>query len=214
MLDEWTPMEVALRDTVYRRFWSSVLKVAIDTFDRIAHRNIYSAAMIINFSYLLLALGALFAVAAAPAEAPAEPRNELLELEDRDGPRPPTIIDGRKKRPRLASKYSPVYDVCPGSIVDSGDWGMFSWYLYYAPRSGGTNCVMVRNRSGGAKTMELHLSSGARQGNPDYGTFSKYAGPVPLDHTNGKCVTITFSYLVNRPTWDWAQLIVSDLACG
>jgi len=169
--------------------------------------------MLVNSSYLL-AVTVLIAVAAAPTaepdEAPPDLLARLLPIFS-----PHTVVDWSKQRPRQQSHYNPV-DKCPGSVVDSDDWVNFSWYLFYSPENGGTNCAIVRNRSGRKQWMSLTIrKSGGNWVTPDEGQFSSYAGPKQVIGTNGKCVEILFKFIYSdSPNSDPVDLLVTNMACG
>lgn len=124
-------------------------------------------------------------------------------------------LDGSKRHPRLQSKYDVIYDVCPGSIVDSGDWGAFSWYLYYSPANGGTNCAVVRNRSGRSQHMFVGLVREMvdiefTPPHTDEGDFKYWAGGKKVTNTNGRCIEMRV--IINRKASD--SLNYLHLACG
>jgi len=158
--------------------------------------------MLVNFSFVLLALSVIVTVAAAPAKDYSNLKRRI-----------PPVIDGKTRRPRRQSRYDPIWDVCPGSVIDSGDYGDFSWYLYYSPEEQGTNCAMVRNRSGRPRWMYLALKQAWETEfalGQDQGTFRYYVGPVNSTQANGHCLDMFLRIDSNDDDF----LVWKNMACG
>ena len=93
-------------------------------------------------------------------------------------------------------RYS-VTSQCKGSIIDSGylRGGMNgqvpggTWQLWYSPKNGGTNCVVVYDNMSGKHSMSAGLKlSGTKYGKTDVGNYNTFAGGVQATDANGRCV--------------------------
>ncbi|WP_050669139.1 hypothetical protein [Luteipulveratus halotolerans] len=96
-------------------------------------------------------------------------------------------------------RYS-VTSQCKGTIIDSGylrgglngQVGGGKWQLWYSPKNGGTNCVVVYDNLPGKHSMSAGLRlSGTSKGKTDAGTFNTFAGGVQATDANNRCVIMS-----------------------
>jgi hypothetical protein len=87
---------------------------------------------------------------------------------------------------------------CSGSEIDTYNikdtdgsiWGTI--HLYYSSADGGTNCAVnvARKYYGQRHMLEISMLQGNRSDTDRNHYYYEYAGPVSLNHMNGKCVTV------------------------
>ena len=96
---------------------------------------------------------------------------------------------------------------CSGSKVGEKKKGKFHLEVYYSSANGGTNCAIFYNNTGQQQLLNLKISSlDGRNLAEDNDFYYKYAGPVAIRGTKGKCINVV-ARTVEMPFFDDSEVL-------